>query len=238
MSNDSTSDSNLVEQYRVLHEQNERFGAGSRHFDYVQMILNYCGFRQVIDFGCGKGVLADQVAQSGVAECARYDPAVKGVDMLPDREFDAVINTDVLEHVPESELAGVLSTFKALSQNAVIIPHLAKAREILPNGENAHCTIMSPEKWKALFQQHYGFVYSFSHSSPKHAIFLCTQAAVDVDFLGIALEQVSQGMPNPNAVNVMLDAPLMTRIKAAAKLLAGITGVRLVRRVFYFFRRL
>ena len=114
-----------IDQYRYIHSSKENYGAGSRHFDYIRLILCCCNFRKVIDYGCGKGVLADQLNQLDSVDCSKFDPAIPGIDQLPTSRFDAVINTDVLEHVPEPELDGVISNFTKLS------PEISRISQVL-----------------------------------------------------------------------------------------------------------
>jgi 2-polyprenyl-3-methyl-5-hydroxy-6-metoxy-1,4-benzoquinol methylase len=62
----------------------------------------------VLDYGCGKGVLADQLNKLKHISCEKYDPAIPDYDVRPKKVFDCLINTDVLEHIPEDELDGTL----------------------------------------------------------------------------------------------------------------------------------
>lgn len=237
MTSRTTDNGANIEQYKSIHQNVAGYGAGSRHFEYVQLILRCCQFSDILDFGCGKGVLADQITESGAATCVKYDPARPGIDALPNRRFDAVVNTDVLEHVPESELDDVLNKFVGLSNSAIIIPHLAKARVILPNGENAHCTIKTPEEWLAIFKIHYKYVFRLAHHSPKHALFLCSQDEKSVECLEASVEYLVRQKSQPNEVRAFTDAPFMTRAKTAAALLAGKSGLDFMRSLKRTFRK-
>lgn len=57
-----------------------------------------------------------------------------------------IINTDVLEHIPKSDIADVVNHIKSLSNNVFFCLHHGKAWTILANGENAHITI-EPKEW-------------------------------------------------------------------------------------------
>ncbi|WP_164927159.1 hypothetical protein [Chlorobaculum tepidum] len=133
------------------------------------------------------------------------------------KTFDVVVNTDVLEHVPEAELDCVLRDFRKLSTNAIIIPHLAKATRILPNGENAHCTIKTPSEWAQVFKRHYAHVYELPHHSAVHALFLCGDQERDVTALRGILEQY---VAAKNEVRHHL-LPLGKRIEKAIRLIRG-----------------
>ena len=77
-----------------------------------------------------------------------YDPAYEEHSTLPDRKFDAVISTDVLEHIPEADLGWVLREMyskaeKMVFLNVACFPALKK----LKDGSNAHVSIFSTEDW-------------------------------------------------------------------------------------------
>ena len=73
----------------------------------------------VLDYGCGKG---NQYKQSNSnilfhildENLFLYDPAYKEHNTLPDRTFDGVISTDVLEHIPEEVIPKTLHQILSL----------------------------------------------------------------------------------------------------------------------------
>lgn len=129
--------------------------------------------------------MADSLNSDRIIACKKYDPAIKEISDKPNERFDLIINTDVLEHVPEEHLPSILSDFKQFSNRAIVIPHLGKAAAVLPNGENAHCTIKTVPEWIEILQNSFKFVEHFSHDSPAHALFFCS----DIDFSNATLEK-------------------------------------------------
>lgn len=110
----------------------------------------------VLDYGCGRGNLAEFFRDRMGATIRKYDPAIPELSEAPTGSFDLGLNTDVLEHVPEDEIDGILAAIRALCKNAFFNVHLIHAREILSNGENAHCTLKPPAWWKAKIAKHFG----------------------------------------------------------------------------------
>jgi len=165
-----------IELYTQVHKSNSQFGGGfHNHFTHVASILILLDIKKLIDFGCGKGVMADRLSELGVAKITKYDPAIPAYNIIPKSTFDCVLNTDVMEHIPESEIPAVLDQFKKLAPTAVIIPHLGKAHLILPNGENAHCTIKTPDEWKKIFKKKYKHVELLVTSRVcMHSLFVAT----------------------------------------------------------------
>ena len=136
--------------YREYHKQDVYPGNSYRrnHRDVVQLVSNY-GVTSMLDYGCGKATQwhDKQYWQSWGFKPDLYDPGVPEYDSLPDKKFDAVISTDVLEHIPEEEIDGVLY-WMFLHARKVIFLGIANtpAKAILPNGENAHCSVY-PHSW-------------------------------------------------------------------------------------------
>lgn len=117
---------------------------GHSHAPEVQALLMQLGGRSVLDYGCGQGTLAK--ALPGV-KVFQYDPGVPGKDDLP-KPADVVVCTDVLEHVEATLLSRVLQHIYLLAaRGAYLVIATRPAREILPDGRNAHLIVRPPEWW-------------------------------------------------------------------------------------------
>jgi FkbM family methyltransferase len=135
-----------------------------RHIVRIKRMVDAAGARSILDYGAGKGfqyrpkkVVVDnrQVAESiaeywDVDEVRCYDPGYPLHESLPEEQFDGVICTDVLEHVPEEDVAWVLDEIFARARRFVYVNVACfPAQKSLPNGENAHATLRPPEWWAA-----------------------------------------------------------------------------------------
>jgi len=104
------------------------------------------GAEGVFDFVCGNGsrkrILPSYWAYSG------YDPAVEGKDDLPKKGQDLAVAIDVFEHV---ELNFIQKALDALYEraNLGVFLHisLVKAKHLLPDGRNAHITLLPASTW-------------------------------------------------------------------------------------------
>jgi hypothetical protein len=181
-----------VDAYRTMHNSQPGYGAGLRHYEYIKLIIQHYKFKTALDYGCGKGRMADSLNTAGLVVCSKYDPAINSISTKPRSTFDFVINTDVLEHVPQDHLNEVISDFKVYSNTAVVIPHLGRATAVLPSGENAHCTILPPDKWSDILKRYYSFVQLHQHDSPNHALFVCSDDNLASPQLTEAINQLSQ----------------------------------------------
>lgn len=148
---------NYINQYKQLHHDKPDFGASSSEFlDEISLIIEYLQPRTVLDYGCGKSTLIEVLA-TRFPEIIfyGYDPAIIGKETLPVKNCDLIINTDVLEHIPEQILPEIISEISSISQNVYFNLHHALAFAILPNGENAHCTVKPPRWYKYLLQPYF-----------------------------------------------------------------------------------
>lgn len=149
-----------IEQYKILHGKDAQYGASSLKFiEEIAVVIDHLCPRKVLDFGCGKGALLNGLIERypGIVFYG-YDPAVPGRDKLPGEKFDLVINTDVLEHIPEHILPSVLEEIASLSGNVYFNLHHALAKTILPNGENAHCTVKPSDWYHALMRNYFDYI--------------------------------------------------------------------------------
>src|SRR5262245_41951494 len=88
----------------VLNETHGSTGWGSGGKYHGRTVVDYAhelDARTVLDYGCGKNLLAPAiVALTSALEVHGFDPGVPGLDAMP-APADLVVATDVLEHVEE-----------------------------------------------------------------------------------------------------------------------------------------
>ena len=143
----------LIPLYREMHE-GKRYRGGSTLRKYIADIAQLVaetGTQTILDYGCGKGM---QYEEDGLHEAwggimpTLFDPAVPGIDVLPDGQFDGVICTGVLEHIPGRELPQAFENLAKYARKWCFLAiGTALAHKSLPNGQNAHVTVKTPEWW-------------------------------------------------------------------------------------------
>lgn len=164
----------LATMYRTMHTEGEKFlGIPPEQTFPGQSLLPQAGrikemivrhgAKNLLDYGAGKGLqyLPMQIIAEGIGEWPSiqafwevdevycYDPAYIPFNKLPDKKFDGVISTDVLEHCPAEDIPWILDEIFGYATRFVfanVACYPAKKR--LPNGENAHCTIREPQWWR------------------------------------------------------------------------------------------
>lgn len=134
-------------QLTKLH-QDKNFGNRKDIPTLLKEVIETYSVKSILDFGCGKSVLVNQLKQMYPdINVIGWDPVFNDDTELPSN-VDLVISTDVLEHIEPKELDSVLKKLKNISNIAhyhLIACH--KAVKILPDGRNAHLIIESPKWW-------------------------------------------------------------------------------------------
>jgi len=81
-----------------------------------------------------------------------YDPAYKKYATLPDKKYDIVVCTDVLEHIAEQDIDYVLTEILSRSKKIVFLniscqPALKHFKEGKFKGKNVHISVFDPSWW-------------------------------------------------------------------------------------------
>ena len=161
-------DQELIKNYKELHVEKDYGLTSLLYKEHIQACINDIKPNTILEFGCGQSTLINSLIYD--AEYYRYDPAIPEHSAIPVTEADFIINTDVLEHIPENDLGDVLSEMKSISENIFFNIAINYANEILPNGENAHCTVWPMEKWLTFIQAYFPHA-TIAYTKPKS---ICT----------------------------------------------------------------
>ncbi len=163
----------MVEMYETLHNEGDQTAGKSadetfpgkmliEHAPFIKDVIDRLGANSILDYGAGKGLgylQKDlQLTKSlrvdsikiywGVEDIRCYDPGYEPFSRLPVGQFDGVICTDVLEHITEPDVPWVLEEMFSYARNFVYANVACfPAVKLLPNGQNVHCTIHSPDWW-------------------------------------------------------------------------------------------
>lgn len=135
-------------QYRRLYEPHYGASATGLYFDLVAPLVLSRNPASILDYGCGRSDFAAHFWADGRRRIARFDPAVAGYEAMPEGEFDLVLCLDVMEHIRMEDVGRVLGEIRAKSANVLFAISLRPARAVLPDGRNAHVTLLSAGEWK------------------------------------------------------------------------------------------
>lgn len=158
----------------------------SRHYGssatglYLQHAMNIV--RQlrpnsILDFGCGRSDLASHFYLDGARRIERYDPALPALRELPGGSFDLVFCCDVLEHIPMLYVDKVLHQVRSKSARAFFSISTKLARAKLPDGRNAHVTLLTKMEWTRWVGSYFGQV-SIIPASLEHELVIVGGAEI------------------------------------------------------------
>lgn len=163
----------MVKMYETLHEEGENVAGKTaketfpgkmlvKHAPGIKEMIEKTGAKSILDYGSGKGLGYEQKniridknlevpsiqEYWGVDDIRCYDPGHEPFSRLPDKQYDGVISTDVLEHITEPDVPWVIDEMFSFA-NKFVYANIAcyPAVKLLPNGQNAHCTVHPPEWW-------------------------------------------------------------------------------------------
>lgn len=147
---------------REMHETKALYGtSGSQWRDYVLETIAEEKFATVLDFGCGKGLLASDLAAHGIT-VAEYDPAIPGKDQRPE-PAELVICTDVFEHVEPEHLDGFFRELDRVTTRKLIWDvSLIESMKHMPDGSNAHRIIKPADWWVEQLSRYFDVTYIVS----------------------------------------------------------------------------
>lgn len=158
--------------YKTMHEEGDRLGqlppdqtfsgiSLQPHLQSIDGLIRRFRAATLLDYGCGKaeGYRATFQRPDGrkvqglqelwnLRQVTLYDPGYAPYSAYPQGRFDAVVNTDVLEHIPEEDIDWILAEMFGFASSFLFTAIACyPAKKILPNGMNAHITLKSPGWW-------------------------------------------------------------------------------------------
>ena len=156
----------LINSYKILHKEEGKF-KGISLVPLVPTLIditkeNKC--KTLLDYGCGKaipyskeecqsiGLRKPVQEQCNLKSFDLYDPAYPKYSKLPNKKYDAVVCTDVLEHVAEQDLDWVLTEILSYSKKIVFLniscQHALKHfNEGKFKGKNVHISVFDKKWW-------------------------------------------------------------------------------------------
>ena len=145
----------LIEQYKIKHKNHESYGVGGSFSEIAELFDDLEPASSILDFGCGKGSLVKQLRLMGF-DAKGYDPAIRRFENFPDREFDAVICMDVLEHIRKEDVDDIFQMMLKVDPKYIFltIAHTTAINH-LPNGRNCHETVETPFWWWSKIGQNF-----------------------------------------------------------------------------------
>jgi len=158
------------EEQKVLHENPDYGRMSVEYAPFVSRIINNLNLTDILDYGAGKGRLAEYLTVDHTVSVCMYEPAIDKWSMTPEpHEFVACI--DVLEHIEPEFINDVLDDLKRVTKRVGFFTiATVKAKKILSDGRNAHLIQKPIEWWMPKIIERFKLVSMDSNSSGFYVI--------------------------------------------------------------------
>jgi len=171
-------DTSIIDEYKSIHQSSVKIKmVGEQimfHIWDIQDFTNVHPATTMLDFGCGKAYAyftrkIDRLLN--VHKIIFYDIGIEQFSKKPKEEdFSSVVSVDVLEHIPEEEIADTFKYWYSENTEFVFATIAAyPAKHTFSNGENVHVNQNSWAWWSALIDRyitcHSKFVFMPSQDS-------------------------------------------------------------------------
>ena len=155
----------FIKEYKAMHDSGYGIFNGRSLVKYVSYIKNFLegnDCKTLLDYGCGKGHLYMQEHYESVTDVIKeplpsfwnldsyylYDPGYEDFKILPTEKYDAVICTDVMEHIPEEDLGWVIREIFSHAKKMVFVNVACfKALKKFKDGTNVHVSVFHHQDW-------------------------------------------------------------------------------------------
>lgn len=153
-----------------LHSRNPTYGrSGAKNAEYVIELSDKYATRDILDYGCGKGTLNENLPFS----IKQYDPAVLKHSARP-VPADIVVCTDVMEHIEPECLDEVIKDIASLTKKcAYFIISTRPAKKTLADGRNAHICLHEPQWWIDAMKEYFLLTLCTDTPNAGEYLFLC-----------------------------------------------------------------
>ena len=143
-----------IKLHKQLHEQSVLHFTGKSLRKYIETIdglIEKYQCNTILDYGCGK---AQFWPTQWHGKIQGYDPAYEKFNTEP-TNADIVICTDVMEHIPLSEIDNILKHIHSLANKWTFFAiDTKKAKKKFSDGSNCHVTVQPPEWWREKLKEH------------------------------------------------------------------------------------
>lgn len=152
----------LIAMYREIAVRGEQFRGLSilQHAEEIRELLRLNGAQRLLDYGSGAGDSYNPPHLLhefwGVPKPTLYDPSFEGIDTPPQPgvKFDAVLCSDVLEHIPIEECEQFVTELFNYTDRFVWASVCCRpAKKSFRDGTNMHVTQKSMAFWHKLFER-------------------------------------------------------------------------------------
>lgn len=142
------------------------------HLETVAGVVRTVKPKSILDYGCGRSDLVAHFWRDGERKISRFDPAIPMWKCMPHGRFDLALVCDVMEHIPIGSVDRVLAEVRKKSATALFTISTKLARAKLPDGRNAHVTLLTRSEWIGWIADYFGSVAKLPGQSEHEVVLL------------------------------------------------------------------
>ena len=133
-----------------MHSDKSTFGGDIKAFRVIDRLIIKYKIKSIIDYGCGKGDLMFNIREKyPKIEVFGFDPGNPDFAILPTKQYQMIITSDVMEHIEPRFLNNVLEHINSLFTDiGYFYIATSPSKKDLSNGRNAHLIVAGPDYWR------------------------------------------------------------------------------------------
>ena len=133
-----------------MHSDKATFGGDIKAFRVIDRLIIKYKIKSIIDYGCGKGDLMFNIREKyPKIEVFGFDPGNPDFAILPTKQYQMIITSDVMEHIEPRFLNNVLEHINSLFTDiGYFYIATSPSKKDLSNGRNAHLIVAGPDYWR------------------------------------------------------------------------------------------
>ena len=133
-----------------MHSDKATFGGDIKAFRVIDRLIIEYKIKSIIDYGCGKGDLMFNIREKyPKIEVFGFDPGNPDFAILPTKQYQMIITSDVMEHIEPRFLNNVLEHINSLFTDiGYFYIATSPSKKDLSNGRNAHLIVAGPDYWR------------------------------------------------------------------------------------------
>ena len=140
----------IASEYKRMHQAKQFPGRSlEKHLPELKALVEEYNCQSLLDYGCGEAMHHRKPFLVG--NTTLYDPYCEPYSRVPVGTFDMVICTDVMEHIPEQDVARVIADLINYTDKVLFLAICTKpASKKFANGINVHLTVQPAPWWDRL----------------------------------------------------------------------------------------
>ena len=133
-----------------MHSDKATFGGDIKAFRVIDRLIIKYKIKSIIDYGCGKGDLMFNIREKyPKIEVFGFDPGNPDFAILPTKQYQMIITSDVMEHIEPRFLNNVLEHINSLFTDiGYFYIATSPSKKDFSNGRNAHLIVAGPDYWR------------------------------------------------------------------------------------------